>query len=74
MLRCREVVEVVSDGKELPAWKKPSLWFHLAICSACRLYMKQVNLLKEQAKKIAHRYEDQAAESDLVEKIKKQIK
>ena len=73
MLRCREVTEVVAEAKNLPAWRKPELWFHLAICGACRLYAKQMNLLKLGARKLARRHEDPTAEKKLEEEILKKL-
>lgn len=73
MLRCREVTEVVAETKNLPAWRKPELWFHLAICGACRLYAKQMQQLKNCAKKIKNKNIDLKAENELINKIIKKL-
>lgn len=73
MLRCREVTEVVAEAKSLPVWRKPELWFHLAICGACRLYAKQMQLLKLGAKKLAGKHVDIQAEKKLEEEILKKL-
>ncbi|PIP88879.1 MAG: hypothetical protein COW79_15490 [Bdellovibrionales bacterium CG22_combo_CG10-13_8_21_14_all_38_13] len=67
MLSCREAAEIVCDGKSLPPHKKPGLWFHLAICKACRLYSNQISSMKSLAKKM--NYKNDLAEKKLEQKI-----
>lgn len=74
MLRCREITEVVADAKQLPWWRKPELWMHLAICGACRLYAKQMQLLRVGARKLARQHEDSSAEKKLEDEIIKKLK
>ncbi len=71
MLRCREIAEVVADAKQLPWWRKPELLMHLTICSACRLYATQMNLISKTAKKLSTKNSDPVKEEELTHKILK---
>jgi len=46
MPSCKEVTEKSSDYLEhnLPWWKRPGYWMHLAMCVHCRRYVKQLKL------------------------------
>lgn len=73
MLRCREITEVVAEARQLPWWRKPEVWFHLTICGACRLYAKQMQLLKLGAKKLSGKHADLEAEKKLEEEVLKKL-
>jgi len=46
MPSCKEVTEHSSDyiDRNLPWWKRPGYWLHLAMCVHCRRYVKQLKL------------------------------
>lgn len=69
MLRCREVTEVVAETKSLSWWQKPILWMHLGVCAACRLYAKQMQIIKDSAKQLNQNKTDLKAEENLINKI-----
>jgi hypothetical protein len=46
MPSCKEITEKSSDYLErnLPWWKRPGYWMHLAMCVHCRRYIDQLKL------------------------------
>ncbi len=46
MPSCKDITEHSSDYLEhnLPWWKRPGYWLHLAMCVHCRRYVDQLKL------------------------------
>lgn len=46
MPSCKEITEKSSDylDHNLPWWKRPGYWMHLAVCVHCRRYVEQLKL------------------------------
>ena len=53
MLSCKEIIELASNtlDKPLPLGQRLQFKLHLFMCSACKLYLKQLQLLQQYAKK-----------------------
>jgi len=51
-LACDHVTELVSESQDRPLTyrQRLSLWLHLWTCQACRLFQKQVRLLRKSVK------------------------
>lgn len=73
MIRCRDVTEVTGELKSLPWWRRPELWFHLGICSACRAYAKQMELIRNGCRKILKSQIDESAEKELTKKVLEEL-
>ena len=46
MLKCKEVVKVVSSDQPISLKQKIEIKMHLMMCRHCRRYQQQLNLLK----------------------------
>ena len=46
MPSCKDITEHSSDylDRNLPWWKRPGYWLHLAMCVHCRRYVEQLKL------------------------------
>jgi len=46
MPSCKNITEHSSDylDRNLPWWKRPGYWLHLAMCVHCRRYVEQLKL------------------------------
>jgi predicted anti-sigma-YlaC factor YlaD len=55
MPSCKEITEKSSDYLEhnLPWWKRPGYWLHLAMCVHCRRYIDQLSLTIKTIRKSA---------------------
>ncbi len=49
MLSCKEIARLVSDGldRKLPLRRRIAVRLHLAMCSGCRAYKKQIQSLNQ---------------------------
>ena len=58
-MACRRATELISASMDRPLTRRErlSLWTHLAICTACRLYRKQLILLREAMRECVDRIE-----------------
>lgn len=47
MLSCKEAAKLVSENldRKLPFWRRVSLRLHLAMCSTCAAYRRQIEVL-----------------------------
>lgn len=57
MLTCREVTRLATDAAEgaLPWWRRPQWWLHLAMCAACRRYLRQLALIRAVLRQVGDR-------------------
>ncbi|SDZ81615.1 zf-HC2 domain-containing protein [Microbulbifer marinus] len=62
MRNCRETTRLLSESqeRELTLSERTSLKFHLAMCSACRNFGKQLGTLRQIARSYAHGAADRA--------------
>ncbi|MGE0634534.1 MAG: zf-HC2 domain-containing protein [Pseudobdellovibrionaceae bacterium] len=77
MLRCHEIVKILSSDEELSFLKRAELKMHLTMCVHCSKYARHLKILKESFTKFfkltTHVEKDQVTklENQVIEKIKK---
>ena len=56
MLSCKDVTKLVSESmdRSLPLGKRVGVRFHLLICRFCERYRRQLLLIRETARNLAH--------------------
>ena len=52
MLVCKEVVELLSSGVELPWAKRTKLRLHLMMCKHCGTYEQELNIMQRSFRKL----------------------
>ena len=54
MLTCKEITELATDyvEGETPFGQRVSVWMHLAMCKACKRYVRQVTTLHQIASRL----------------------
>lgn len=52
MLKCKEIVEIVSSNKELTFKDKVEVRIHLLMCKHCHAYSEQLKIMGKQYKKV----------------------
>ncbi len=68
-MSCKEVSRLLSESMErkLSFWERMGLWFHLSMCKLCKGFSKDLQQLREAARRHAEDVEnDDAADSDAV--------
>lgn len=57
---CKKATELLSDSmhRRLTRWERFRLGVHMTLCTACRLYRKQVHLLRAMMREGEMRFED----------------
>ena len=72
MLTCKEVAEEVSGlgFEELPRRRRLSIRLHLMMCSACRLYLRQIRRIRRLA---SISYNEQTPSPEELERLEREI-
>ena len=73
MMSCREFVELIASDMPMTWGQRVGYWLHLLICKACRLYLKQLLLLRNGLRKWSQSKIDRIAEEHLTEDILKKL-
>ncbi len=68
MMSCKEVSRLLSESMErkLSFWERVGLWFHLSMCRLCKGFSKDLQQLREAARRHAEDVENDTADSDAV--------
>ncbi len=66
MMSCKEVSRLLSASMErkLSLWERIGLWFHLTMCKLCKGFSKDLQQLREAARRHAADVESDAIDSD----------
>ncbi len=66
MMSCKEVSRLLSESMErkLSFWQRVGLWFHLSMCKLCKGFSRDLQRLREAARRHAEDVENDAADSD----------
>ncbi len=66
MMSCKEVSRLLSASMErkLSLWERLGLWFHLSMCKLCRGFSKDLQLLREAARRHAENIENDVDAAD----------
>ncbi|MBI1903719.1 MAG: hypothetical protein HY000_16780 [Planctomycetes bacterium] len=59
MLSCKDVSQLLSESldRNLPFWKRLSLWTHLGMCRLCRAFRKDLQHLHKRTRQQAEEIE-----------------
>ncbi len=65
MMNCKEVSRLLSESMErkLSCWERVGLWFHLSMCRLCKGFSKDLQQLREAARRHAEDVENEARDS-----------
>ena len=68
MMSCKEVSRLLSESMErkLSFWERIGLWFHLSMCKLCKGFSKDLQQLREAARRHAEDVENDTGDSDAV--------
>ncbi len=68
MMSCKEVSRLLSESMErkLSSWERIGLWFHLSMCKLCKGFSKDLQQLREAARRHAEDVENDTGDSDAV--------
>ncbi len=68
MMSCKEVSRLLSESMErkLSFWERIGLWFHLSMCKLCNGFSKDLQQLREAARRHAEDVENDTGDSDAV--------
>ena len=68
MMSCKEVSRLLSESMErkLSFWERFGLWFHLSMCKLCKGFSKDLQQLREAARRHAEDVENDTGDSDAV--------
>ena len=68
MMSCKEVSRLLSESMErkLSFWERMGLWFHLSMCKLCKGFSKDLQQLREAARRHAEDVENDTGDSDAV--------
>ena len=60
MMNCKQVSRLLSASMErkLSLWERLGLWFHFSMCKLCRGFSKDLQLLRESARRHAENIEN----------------
>ncbi len=66
MMSCKEVSRLLSESMErkLSFWERIALWFHLSMCKLCKGFSKDLQQLREAARRHAEDAENDTGDSD----------
>ena len=66
MMNCKQVSRLLSASMErkLSLWERLGLWFHLSMCKLCRGFSKDLQLLREAARRHAENIENDVDAAD----------
>ncbi len=66
MMSCKEVSRLLSESMErkLSFWERIGLWFHLSMCKLCKGFSKDLQQLREAARRHAQDVESDATDPD----------
>ncbi len=66
MMSCKEVSRLLSESMErkLSFWERIGLWFHLSMCKLCKGFSKDLQQLREAARRHAQHVESDATDLD----------
>ncbi len=82
MMSCKKVSRMLSESMErkLSVWERFGLWFHVSMCKLCKGFSKDLQQLREAARRHAEDVENDTADSDAVlssearERMKRELK
>ena len=66
MMNCKEVSRLLSESMErkLSFWERVGLWFHLSMCKLCKGFSKDLQQLREAARRHAENIENDVDATD----------
>lgn len=66
MLSCRDSTELMSEARERPLTRRErlALRLHWAICAACRRFDRQIDVLRDAARRFAARDDGRSGDDD----------
>ena len=78
MMNCKEVSRLLSESmdRKLSFWERIGLWFHLSMCKLCKGFSKDLQQLREAARRLAEDVENEVRDSDaaLTSEARKRMK
>ena len=78
MMNCKEVSRLLSESmdRKLSFWERIGLWFHLSMCKLCKGFSKDLQQLREAARRLAEDVENEVRNSDaaLTSEARKRMK
>ena len=68
MMNCKEVSRLLSASMErkLSLWERVGLWFHLSMCKLCKGFSRDLEQLREAARRHAENIENDVDAADAV--------
>ncbi len=76
MLTCKDASQLISERQERPLTlrERMGLRLHLLICAYCRLYERQVNLMRRALHELGRRIQEDAASAEFPPEARERIR